>query len=234
MEGEIDTERSFKVGERNSSIAHQVRAELLRAIISLELKPGSRLSELEIATKYGVSRQPVREAVLSLAQTGLVNTLPQRGTSVVPISVPQMLDARFVREAIEVAVAKQAAQFCAPQARAQLTTIIRQQQNAVVNADRQSFFRFDEAFHRTLCLGAGSEMAWKSIKNVKVHMDRVCTLTLKDAASMAPLIREHEEILAAIDARDSDAAGSRMSIHLHGILSSLPRVEQENPELFCE
>jgi DNA-binding GntR family transcriptional regulator len=216
----------------NASAAHQLRAELLRAIISLEMRPGTRVSEVEIAQRYGVSRQPVREAVIALAQTGLVKTIPQRGTIVVPISVRQMLDARFVREAIEVAVARQASQSISPQTRRQLDSIIVQQEIAVANEDRHGFFRFDEAFHSALCQGAGSEIAWDSIRNVKVHMDRVCSLTLKSAASMAPLIEEHRAILAAVDAHDSAAAEQAMSLHLHGILASLPEIEAAFPEFF--
>ncbi len=232
MNSQITAEPTFKFADGGSSVAIQLRAELLRAIISLEMRPGTRISESEIAQRYGVSRQPVREAVISLAQTGLVKTMPQRGTTVVPISVRQMLDARFVREAIETAVARQAAEFCAPQARRQLDNIIMQQELAVASSDRDTFFRYDEAFHYTLCVGVGSEIAWESIKNVKVHMDRVCSLTLKNTQSMAPLIVEHKAILAAIDARDPVLAGESMSLHLHGILSSLPKVEAEHPELF--
>jgi DNA-binding GntR family transcriptional regulator len=223
---------TFKFVEGSTSVAHQLRAELLRAIISLELKPGTRISEVEVAERYGVSRQPVREAVIALAQTGLVRTMPQRGTAVVPISVSQMLDARFVREAIEVAVARQAARSILPQVRMQLDTIIAQQEIAVAASDRDTFFRYDEAFHAALCEGIGSATSWESIRNVKVHMDRVCSLTLKDADSMRPLVAEHRAILAAIDAHDEVAAATSMSTHLHGILTSLPTLEAEHPELF--
>lgn len=222
----------FTFTDQGLSVAHQLRAELLRAIVALELKPGTRISEVEIAERYGVSRQPVREAVISLAQTGLIKTLPQRGTAVVPISTMQMLDARFVREAIEVAVAKRAAVSILPQARQQLTTIIAQQEFAVEHSDRAAFFRYDEAFHATLCEGIGSHTAWETIKNVKAQMDRVCSLTLKDAASMTPLIAEHKAILAAIDNGDVELAGQQMSSHLHGILKTLSIVEAEHPELF--
>ncbi len=229
-EGRLLADRVAKDG--SSSVANRLRVELLRSIVSLELKPGSRISEVEIAERYGVSRQPVREAVISLAQTGLVKTLPQRGTAVVAISLSAMLDARFVREAIEVAVARQAARTLLPHARTLLDTIIEQQERAVAGADRDAFFRYDEAFHMTLCDGIGSEQAWPSVRNVKVHMDRACTLTLKDASAMTPLIAEHKAILAAIDAKDADAAAQAMSAHLNGIVKSLPEIEALYPEFF--
>lgn len=222
----------FKFAEGLSPVAVQLRLELLRAIVSLELKPSSRISENDIAQRYGVSRQPVREAVIALAQTGLVKTMPQRGTVVVPISMRQMLDARFVREAVEVAVVRQAALAFSPSARLQLNSIIDQQEIAVASFDREAFVRYDEAFHRTLCTGIGSDTAWETVKNVKVHMDRVCTLTLRTAESMSPLIAEHKDILKVIDEHDQDGAERAMSRHLHGILSALPRLEASFPELF--
>jgi DNA-binding GntR family transcriptional regulator len=225
-------ERPSRVLDGTAPVAQQLRGELLRAIVSLEMKPGTRISEAELAERYGVSRQPVREAVIWLAQTGLVKTLPQRGTVVVQISVREMLDARFVREAIEVAVARRASISISPQIRDRLDSIIVQQELAVANNDRQTFFRFDEAFHNALCQGAGSDIAWESIRNVKVHMDRVCSLTLKSTNSMAHLVTEHRTILDAVDARDPEGAARAMSSHLHGILSSLPQIEAEFPEYF--
>ena len=90
------------------SAAQRIENELRRLIIALELPPGSRLSEQDIAERHGVSRQPVREALIGLARTRLVEIQPQRGTTVVKISVRKMMEARFVREAIETAVVRRA------------------------------------------------------------------------------------------------------------------------------
>ncbi|MBZ4138362.1 GntR family transcriptional regulator, partial [Escherichia fergusonii] len=74
----------------------------------LELYPGVRLSEQEIAERYGVSRQPVREALIALSKQQFVEVLPQRGTMVVKISIAKMREARFLREVIESAVVRRA------------------------------------------------------------------------------------------------------------------------------
>ena len=87
-----------------ASISGQVHRQLRNAIIRGEIIPGVTLSESEIARQYKTSRQPVREAFIKLAEERLVSIQPQRGTFVVKISVADVLDARFVREAIEVAV----------------------------------------------------------------------------------------------------------------------------------
>src|SRR5215210_8128745 len=79
-------------------IARQVTRALRRAIVTMRLKPGEMLSEQDIATRLGVSRQPVREAFIKLGEAGLLRVLPQRGTLVVKISRAAVEDARFIRE----------------------------------------------------------------------------------------------------------------------------------------
>mgnify|MGYP002148288084 CR=1 FL=1 len=100
--------RTTRLNE-SSSISAQVYRQLHSAIIRGEICPGEGLSESEIARQYSTSRQPVREAFIKLAEERLVSIQPQRGTFVVKISVADVLDARFVREAIEIAVTREAA-----------------------------------------------------------------------------------------------------------------------------
>ncbi|KMU98327.1 GntR family transcriptional regulator, partial [Acinetobacter sp. VT 511] len=83
------------------SAAARIERELRVQIIDLTLKPGERLSETEIGERFHVSRQPVREAFIALMRAGLLDVQPQRGTIVVKLSVRRMLDARFIREALE-------------------------------------------------------------------------------------------------------------------------------------
>src|SRR4051812_41428871 len=111
-------------------IARQVARALRHAIVRMEIRPGEMLSEQEIATKLGVSRQPIREAFIKLGEAGLVRILPQRGTLVVKISRAQVEDARFIREAVECAVAKEAAQRADRKAIAALADSLARQRRA--------------------------------------------------------------------------------------------------------
>lgn len=216
----------------SASAAFRVERELRRAIIDLELPPGTRLSEQDLASRLGVSRQPVREALIALARTRLVEVLPQRGTSVVKISVRKMMEARFVREAIEVAVVRRACAAFDQEARERIEHMLEAQENAATDGDHDCFRRYDEMFHRALSTGAGCPLAWRTIEDIKAHMDRVCLLTLPDADAMLPLVAQHREIVAAIDAQEPDRAERAMCHHLSVILRALPRVEAEHPELF--
>ncbi len=214
------------------SAAQRIETELRRAIISMSLPPGTRLSEQEIATSHGVSRQPVREALIGLARTRLVEILPQRGTVVVKISTRKMMEARFVREAIETAVARKAAEAFDPAQRTRIDDLIDLQSKAAQRNDHGTFQRYDELFHVALAEGAGCGLAWEAISDIKAHMDRACHLTLTSAETMAALVDQHRAIMVAVDARDPAGAAEAMRCHLSEILRALPKVAQEHPDLF--
>lgn len=214
------------------SAAHQIEHALRRAIVTLELPPGMRLSENEVALRYGVSRQPAREAMIALAKIGLVRVLPQRGTVVVKISTRQMMQVRFTREALETAIVRRACERFDPMIRASLDAILAAQRQAALSEDHAAFQDHDERFHAALAAGADAELAWRTVIDVKCHMDRVCHLTLQDREAMLALIKQHESIVAAIDAGDGAAADVAMRHHLTEILRSLPRVLAERADLF--
>jgi DNA-binding GntR family transcriptional regulator len=223
---------NFQTVTSSSSAALRVERELRRAIIDLELRPGTRLSEQDLARRLGVSRQPVREALIALSKMRLVEILPQRGTSVVKISVDKMMEARFVREAIEVAVVRRACEAFEREARTRIDHLLDIQHAAATQGDHHSFRRYDEMFHMTLATGAGCSMAWHTVEDIKAHMDRVCVLTLPGADAMLPLVEQHRAIIAAVDTQDPGRAEQAMRDHLSTILRALPRVEAEHPELF--
>jgi DNA-binding GntR family transcriptional regulator len=222
---------SMKI-ETGETAAAQVERDLREQIIKLELAPGTRLSEQEIATRMGVSRQPVREALIALGRSKLVDVRPNRGTVVVRISARQMMEARFVREALETAVARRASETFDSWTRRRIDTIIGKQRMAMEAHDHNAFRREDEQFHIAIAEGAGCSLAWSAIADIKAHMDRVCNLQLRHPDSMMRLITEHEAIITAIDGRDADAAVAAMRAHLNGILSDLPQIEADHPDLF--
>src|SRR3954471_13028347 len=131
-------------------IARQITRALRQAIVMMRLRPGEMLSEQDIATRFGVSRQPVREAFIKLGEAGLIQVLPQRGTLVVKISRAAVEDARFIREAVECAVVREAAQLASPTLGATLADSLARQRRAARARDAEAFFTLDEEFHRLL------------------------------------------------------------------------------------
>ena len=212
--------------------ARRVFRELKSAIVTMALTPGQALSENEIATQLGISRQPVREAFIKLNEAGFVRIIPQRGTFVVKISVKQVTDARFVREAVEVAVARLACKVMTPQAIADLRKNIEKQRVAAAEADPARFLALDEAFHRGLALGVDCGYAWRIVEEVKAQMDRVRYLSLPQATPVSRLVDQHVAIVDAVEARDEARAEAAVRTHLGEILTSLPVLEMEFPHLF--
>jgi len=214
------------------SAAQQIEQGLRRAIVTLELPPGMRLSENEVALRFRVSRQPAREAIIALAKIGLVRVLPQRGTVVVKISIRQMMQVRFAREALETAIVRRACERFDPVIRASIDSIMTAQRQAARVNDNTAFQEYDERFHAALAAGADAELAWRAVIDIKCHMDRVCHLTLWNRETMLQLIAQHDAIVSAIDAGDADRADAAMRHHLSEILRSLPRVLAERADLF--
>jgi DNA-binding GntR family transcriptional regulator len=214
------------------SAAARVERALREKIIDLTIRPGERLSESEIAERFAVSRQPVREAFIALMRQGLVDVQPQRGTVVVKLSVRRMLDARFIREAIELAIVRRACEHFDPHYRNHALALIDAQMKAAASGDHRSFQRLDTLFHIALAEGAGCAEAWNAIEMQKAHMDRVCALTLHAPGSAEPLVDQHRAILDAIDDGDAERAVAAMSHHLTEILKAVAGVELKFAELF--
>lgn len=217
---------------RMQSAARLVEQALRESIVSLELPPGTRLSEGELAGHFEVSRQPVREALIALSRIGLVQILPQRGTQVTRISTRHMMQVRIAREALETAIVRRAAERFDPVIRASIDAILDVQGRAAKAGDYLTITQSDTQFHAALAAGADCELIWQIVLDVKVHMDRVRHLTLQDADSMHILVEQHQAIVAAIDARDPDRAEAALKHHLYEILHDLPRVLAQNANLF--
>ena len=162
----------------------------------------------------------------------MVRVLPQRGTFVVKISAKAVTDARFVREAVECAIARRASEGLGKAEIDDLRAIIADQRKAQRARDAEAFFVLDEAFHRGLANAAECAYAWKVIEEAKAQMDRVRFLSLPDATPVDRLIVQHQAILDAIAAGRGAAAEQAMKDHLREILKSLPRLARAFPEMF--
>ena len=219
---------------KQASMGSRVYSLIRSAIIQMNVRPGQPLSETDLAKQLNVSRQPVREAFIKLAEAGLVEVRPQRGTYVLLISRREVESARFVREAVEVAFACKAAAEAPAGTLMALREAIARQEAARTAGDAVAFLRHDEAFHQTIARAAGCESAWKLLETLKAQMDRVRFLSIEEATPTDVLIAQHKAIADAIEAGDAGAAEAAMRQHLGEILRSLPRIAAAHPELFVD
>ncbi|MCA0847930.1 GntR family transcriptional regulator [Salipiger thiooxidans] len=223
---------SLDIGNLDLSapVGPQLTAALRQSIIRNQLKPGVRLSEAEIGARFGISRQPVREAFIKLAEEGLLEIRPQRGSFVRKISLEAVMDARFVREAVEADIVKACAADPAPGLVEELRAQIEAQQR-LVDDRPAAFVPLDDMFHRTLAQAAGRPNAWAVIEGMKTQMDRVRQMTSINFP-LAHLITQHNAVVDAIEAHDPQAAEQAMRGHLRMILQDLPAIREDFPDYF--
>lgn len=215
--------------DRNAVLGPQVYNLLRQEIIETHFLPGMLLSETEIGRRYNVSRQPVREAFIRLAQAGLVQVLPQRGTRVSRISEKEIRDSRFLREAIEADIVRAVTRLGDDAVVAELKQQVAAQRR-VHKDDLKEFLRLDDLFHRTLAEAAGNSAAWPVLLDLKSQIDRVRYLSLGETHN-ATLVTQHETIVNGISVGDIDGAERAMRLHLREILHSLSIIAAQNPEL---
>ena len=151
---------------------------LRESIVTAELAPGRQLSENELAGRLGVSRTPVREALVRLRDDRLVDIVPQLGTFVARISDRALADAQFVREALECAAIRLAAVRATPADVLALRAILSRQEAARDAHDFERFSALDDELHRALCELSGHDVAWRSAGRANGHLDRVRRLSL--------------------------------------------------------
>lgn len=205
---------------------------LRRAVMSGALAPGAALSENEIAARLGVSRTPVREAIIRLEGEGLLVVRPQVGTAVAPIDLEAVADGQFLREAVECRAVALAAGRVAPADARDLKANLREQARAVARNDQAGFIVLDDRMHQRLVAMGGRPNVWHAVEDVKAQLDRVRFLSLDDPRWLASIHAQHEEIVRRVIEGDADAAASAMSRHLRAVFASVDAIARGRPEYF--
>jgi DNA-binding GntR family transcriptional regulator len=217
---------------RAATAASRIYADLRAELVSLARRPGDVISEGEIALSYGVSRTPVREAILKLSDEGLVEIFPQSGINVSRIPIAALPEAIVIRRALEQTTARLAAEQATSSQILALRSIVERQREADDARDREAFHRADELFHASIAEIARYPGIWTLILQVKVHVDRLRQLTLPQAGRMTTVIAEHERILSAIEAHDPENAAVAMARHIERLLGDIAGIKHLNPEFF--
>lgn len=217
-------------GRRTAS--DDVFDQLHADIVNLRLLPGSRLSESDIARQSEVSRQPVREAFIRLSNMGLLTVRPQKATVVRKISNRQILNARFIRTAVEVEVVTKACVSATVAHFKQFELNLKAQKRAVKKSDTETFHALDYEFHRLICIAADCEFAFAAIAENKSQVDRLCMLCLADKQGMLELVDDHSRIFDALQLRCPDTMIALTRSHLSRLDNTLQIARSEHGGYF--
>ena len=207
--------------ERRASL--QVYTLLRRAIISLQLAPNRPLS---------VSRTPVREAFIRLAEEGLLITYPQLATVISPIRMEALLEAQFLREAVECALAERAAQRIDEDGIIRLRSVLERHAVALRAEKWMEFHQLDEDTHQLICEIAGLAGLGRQIEHARGHLDRVRYLTLPEIETSRRVVTQHTTVVEAICDNRPEDAREAMRIHVRDLLPRLEGLRAQYPDYF--
>jgi len=206
-------ERAFE----RASTAVRVAGALRERIAKGRLKPGSRLIELEISRELGVSRSPVREALLRLAEEGLVEILPYRGAIVVPLDEARLTELLEYRLALEHFALERLVERADRNAIARLRDRVEKLRAAIGRNDREAAVDADLGIHRETISLAGNGLVERAYEGLIAQIRLYIDATSAQYESADDLATEHEELLAAVERGDLGTSRKLLDEHiLHG------------------
>ncbi|PHK95194.1 GntR family transcriptional regulator [Pseudoroseomonas rhizosphaerae] len=214
---------------RRRSAAESAYESLRAAVISLALPPGTAISRAAVAARLGVSQTPVREALIRLQEEGLIAVVPQSATRVARIDTASAREASFLRQAVELAVVRRLAEAPPPGLEEALRAELARMR---ASGDEDGFTAADEAFHGVLCAAAGVPGLHELVRSRSGHLDRLRRLHLPSPGKAEAVLRQHEELAAAILRRDPAEAERLLRDHLSNTFAELARIRERFPDYF--
>ena len=217
--------------ERRTSV-DEVFDYLHGQITSLELRPGDKISEADIASRFGISRQPVRDAFSRLSNLDLLLIRPQRATEVKRFSLREIKKSRFVRASVEKEVLRRAAAQCDDDGITRLDVALAAQDRLVEARDVDGFGLLDYEFHKIICEIAKADFAYDVIMTEKAKVDRLCRLGQSKEQRLPYLMADHLKIADAIKSQDADLAVEAGMFHLSRLDETIERITATNANYF--
>ena len=202
-------------------------------IVSLDLAPGSPISENELAAELGLSRTPVREALIELAKVKIVEITPQKKSLVAPIDYELVEESRFMRNVLECAVVELACEMADAQDIQRLRENIQLQNFYLDNFNPQQIMALDNDFHRTLFEIARKSQVYQLINTISIHFDRVRSMALSSVKDIK-IVQDHAQITDAIALADASQVRRLMENHLARYKFDAAAVRQQYPQYFSD
>lgn len=200
-------------------------------IINLELAPGSQISENELAAELGLSRTPVREALLELNKIKIIEIYPQKKSVVAKIDYDLVEESRFMRHLLECAVVQLDCEMATQEGIARLQENVRLQNFYLDNFFPEQLMSLDNAFHSILFSIARKSQVFALMNNISIHFDRVRSMALASVKNLK-IVQDHENIVDAIIRRDAEGARDLMEAHLNRYKIDTAAIREKYPQYF--
>ena len=200
---------------------------LREAILKGDLKPGERLMELQLASKLGVSRTPIREAIRRLEQEGLAVTTPRKGAEVAKMTLKDMEDVLEIRDALDELAVRIACQKISDEQLKQLEDMKELFEKSTQTGNVKKIAEADVTFHDVIYEATGNPKLVTLLNNLREQVYRYRVEYIKDPKNYPTLIAEHEAILESLKNRDVKNAVEAMHVHVANQAEAVKTVIQE-------
>ena len=200
-------------------------------IIRAELEPGAYISENELAAQLGLSRTPVREALIELSRCKAVEISPQKRSQVAYIDEALVEEARFARKVLEPAVAAQVCATATGEDLLRLDENVKLQEFFRSSGQLDSIMALDDTFHKILFDIAEKPELYDLVRNIAIHFDRVRCLALNVIQDVA-IVDDHRAFLEALRRRDAAQAQTLMEQHLNRCEVDILEIRKKFPLYF--
>jgi phosphonate utilization transcriptional regulator len=199
---------------QSNSLSGLVQGELERLILSGELPPGAKLTEMTLAARLGVSRGPLREAFRMLEEAGLLRTEKNRGVFVRDIAIEEAVEIFDLRAAMDELVGRQLAERITPAQLKEVRALVDAMERAVKAEDTRGYHLLNLQFHDRLVEMAGNGKLCAIYRKLIKELSLFRRLNLADGWLMPISAGEHRGIVKAIASGDPQAAGKAMFDHV--------------------
>lgn len=203
--------------------------ELRRALLEGRLVPGQRLVESELVRMFGVGRAAVRTALARLEQEGVVGRSPNRGAQVRLLTEEEAVEILEARAALECLAVRHAAMRDRSEHVQPLREFLRQMEECARTGDLLGYSERNGRFHHELAQRSGHATAVRLLESLRTQMVRYQYRTVLAPGRVRRSLEEHRTIVAAVAARDPDAAEAAMRAHLEAVLEGLRQVARRVP-----
>ena len=213
---------------KKHNIVHQVFTRLREQILTFKLLPGVRVSDKEVADELGISRTPVREALIRLAEQGLVEARPNRGFTVKVFSIKEVEDLYTLRAALEKLAINLTTRRMNEKKAAELQKVLDTYPALMEDRDIVGFNAADEAFHDLIALYSENTPLHQNLKSLQGQIRIIRRYDHLRSSSFEETYVEHQEILKSMVLGDSDKAEAVMARHiLHSMETIIKILDQD-------
>ncbi len=207
---------------------------LRKSILTLNLLPGTVISENEISQKYEVSRTPVRETFIQLEKESLLKIVPQKGTTVSLIDFARVEQEYFLRKSLEKSVIDSFIEKADDMVYLKMNQYIELQKKYMEAKDYIQFMEYDDLFHKTIFETAGQSLCWEITENFSGHYYRIRMLSIWQNGIADSIIDQHREILNALQNKDYEASKKSMGKHLLKLDTEKQMLLTQFPQYFAK